>query len=62
MSGSVKINGYLRDARQFRRICSYIMQDHLLHPLLTVKEAMKFSVNLKVGNETSNAEKEEKVS
>lgn len=38
------------------------MQDHDLHPLLTVQEAMKFSVNLKIGKEVSDDEKEKRVS
>lgn len=37
------------------------MQDHLLHPLLTVEEAMSFCINLKIGKELSDEEKEDKV-
>ena len=37
------------------------MQDHLLHPLLTVEEAMSFCINLKIGKELSDHEKEDKV-
>jgi ABC-type multidrug transport system ATPase subunit len=37
------------------------MQEHLLHPLLTVKEAMQFSVNLKTGKELSANEKQQRV-
>lgn len=59
--GAIKINGTLRDQKQFRHMSSYIMQDHLLHPLLTVHEAMKFSVNLKIGKEMSNEEKTKRV-
>jgi hypothetical protein len=38
------------------------MQDSLLHPLLTVQEAMSFSVNLKIGKELNADEKEKRVS
>ena len=38
------------------------MQDSLLHPLLSVEEAMRFSVNLKIGKELNAEEKEERVS
>lgn len=59
--GTIKVNGTMRDSRQFRRISSYIMQDHLLHPLLTVQEAMSFCVNLKIGKELSDEEKDDKI-
>ena len=62
VSGVVKVNGSLRDQKQFRHISSYVMQDSLLHPLLTVKEAMSFSVNLKIGKELNAEEKEVRVS
>lgn len=61
-SGVVKINGSLRDSKQFRHISSYVMQDSLLHPQLTVREAMSFSVNLKIGKELNAEEKEQRVS
>lgn len=38
------------------------MQDSLLHPQLTVREAMSFSVNLKIGKELNAEEKEQRVS
>lgn len=59
-SGVVKVNGSVRDQRQFRHMSSYVMQDSLLHPLLTVREAMSFSVNLKIGKELSDEEKEQR--
>lgn len=59
--GAIKVNGLFRDQKKFRHVSSYIMQDHQLHPLLTVKEAMTFSVNLKIGNEMSNEEKTKRV-
>lgn len=62
VTGSVKVNGNERDAKQFRHVSSYVMQDSLLHPLLTVQEAMRFSVNLKIGKELTRDEKEKQVS
>ncbi len=59
--GVIKINGLQREQRKFRHICSYIMQDHLLHPHLTAQEAMEFSVNLKIGKELTKMEKTERV-
>ncbi|KAG5681538.1 hypothetical protein PVAND_010960 [Polypedilum vanderplanki] len=61
VTGSVKVNGTIRDQKQFRHMSSYIMQDHIQHPLLTVKEAMKFSANLKIGKELSSEEKQFKI-
>jgi ABC-type multidrug transport system ATPase subunit len=61
VTGSVKINGTIRDRKQFRHLSAYIMQEQLLHPLLTVQEAMKFSANLKIGKEQSAEEKQQKV-
>ncbi|CAG9804367.1 unnamed protein product [Chironomus riparius] len=59
--GKIKVNESIRDPKQFRHISSYIMQDHLLHPLLTVEEAMSFCINLKIGKELSDHEKEDKI-
>lgn len=61
-SGVIKVNGSLRDPKLFRHHSSYVMQDSLLHPLLTVREAMSFSANLKIGKEMSAEEKERRVS
>lgn len=61
VSGVVKVNGSPRDPKQFRHISSYVMQDSLLHPLLTVREAMSFSVNLKIGKELNAEDKETRV-
>lgn len=60
-AGVVKVNGSPRDPQQFRHLSSYVMQDSLLHPLLTVKEAMNFSVNLKIGKELKEQEKQQRV-
>lgn len=61
-SGTVKVNGNPRDLKQFRYVSSYVMQDSLLHPQLTVNEAMKFSVNLKIGKHVDVNDKQRRVS
>lgn len=62
VTGVVKVNGSPREPKQFRHVSSYVMQDSLLHPLLTVSEAMSFSSNLKIGKEMGNEEKQHRVS
>lgn len=61
VTGLVKVNGSVRDQKLFRHQSSYVLQDSLLHPLLSVKEAMSFSVNLKIGNELNANEKKQRV-
>lgn len=61
VTGLVKVNASPRDQKQFRHMSSYVMQDSLLHPLLTVKEAMSFSIKLKIGKELNAEEKETRV-
>lgn len=61
-TGVVKVNGSPRDYKQFRHVSSYVMQDSLLHPFLTVIEAMRFAVNLKIGKELNEQDKETRVS
>lgn len=58
----VNINGQPRDLKVFRRMSRYIMQQDVYQPMLSVKEAMTISANLKLGNRLSSAEKDEVVS
>ncbi|CRL02482.1 CLUMA_CG015200, isoform A [Clunio marinus] len=57
ISGVIKVNGSPRNQKHFRHLSSYVMQDSLLHPLLTIREAMRFSSNLKIGKEMDDVEK-----
>ncbi|XP_026732372.1 ATP-binding cassette sub-family G member 4-like [Trichoplusia ni] len=58
VNGRIMVNGHSRDMRIFKKLSTYIMQDDLLQPRLSVQEAMKIAANLKLGKELGNAEKE----
>ncbi|XP_063531758.1 ATP-binding cassette sub-family G member 1-like [Cydia strobilella] len=56
-SGQICTNGEPRNLRQFRKLSRYIMQEDLLQPLITVKEAMAIAADLKLGSEVSRKKK-----
>ncbi|XP_049868321.1 ATP-binding cassette subfamily G member 4-like [Pectinophora gossypiella] len=58
VSGKISVNGHARDMQIFKKLCSYIMQDDLLQPRLTVVESMRIAADLKLGKELGKAEKE----
>ncbi|XP_013185297.1 ATP-binding cassette subfamily G member 4 [Amyelois transitella] len=58
VNGRITVNGHAREMRVFKKLSSYIMQDDLLQPRLTVQESMRVAADLKLGKELGRAEKE----
>ncbi|XP_068632466.1 ATP-binding cassette sub-family G member 1-like isoform X2 [Battus philenor] len=58
VNGRITVNGHARDMRVFKKLSSYIMQDDLLQPRLTVSESMSIAADLKLGTELGKAEKQ----
>ncbi|CAH2076869.1 unnamed protein product, partial [Iphiclides podalirius] len=58
VNGRITVNGHPREMRVFKKLSTYIMQDDLLQPRLTVSESMRVAADLKLGKELGKAEKE----
>lgn len=51
VGGTILTNGHPRNMHLFNKLTSYIMQEDLLRPNLTVYESMLIAAHLKLGNE-----------
>ncbi|KAL9923077.1 ATP-binding cassette subfamily G member 4 isoform 1-T2 [Glossina fuscipes fuscipes] len=60
-NGEVTVNGRPRDMKAFKSNVAFITQDTSLQPYLTVKEAMHFAANLKIGTYLKNCSKRERI-
>ncbi|XP_023170515.2 ATP-binding cassette sub-family G member 4 [Drosophila hydei] len=60
-TGDFRINGKRRDLKAFKPNVAFITQDTSLQSFLSVKEAMHFAANLKIGTHMSPAAKKERV-
>ncbi|CAH0702263.1 unnamed protein product [Spodoptera exigua] len=58
VKGRITVNGHTREMKLFKKLSTYIMQEDLLQPRLTVQESMVTAANLKLGKELGKAEKE----
>ncbi|CAB3376238.1 Hypothetical predicted protein [Cloeon dipterum] len=59
VTGSITVNGAVRDTAVFRRHSCYIMQQDELQPLLTVGESMHVAAELKLGQTLSRQMKQD---
>ncbi|KAK9293493.1 hypothetical protein QLX08_011583 [Tetragonisca angustula] len=55
ITGQISVNGQTGNEKYLKKMSSYIMQQDLLQPRLTVQEAMEFAVDLKLGKISNKA-------
>ncbi|XP_055839144.1 ATP-binding cassette sub-family G member 1 [Episyrphus balteatus] len=60
-TGQINVNRRPRQAKIFRRMSRYIMQNEVLDPHCTVQEAMILAAHLKLGNELPMSQKMEMI-
>ncbi|RZB40228.1 ATP-binding cassette sub-family G member 4-like, partial [Asbolus verrucosus] len=57
VQGCIKVNGFSRNTTVLKKMSSYIMQDNIIQPHLTVKEAMFYAVDFKLGTQIKYEDK-----
>lgn len=62
VTGSVYVNGRIRNLDTFRKMSCYITQDDRIQTLLTVLENMRLAADFKLGKSFQAHEKEARVS
>lgn len=64
MTGKVYVDGHQKTSNELRKISTYLSQDILIQPFLTVKESLTIAANLKLGrnDELKNATVSERFS
>ncbi|EFA81206.1 ABC transporter G family protein [Heterostelium album PN500] len=60
ITGTVLINGEPFD-EEYKRLCSYVVQEDILLPTITVRETLRFYADLKLPSSWTNREKEERI-
>eukprot|EP01033_Poteriospumella_lacustris_P019622 gene19622-14238_t len=58
LTGSIYINGHLRDDSTFRKLSAYVLQDDRLYPHLTVHETLLMSAHFYMSDDVTLDEKE----
>lgn len=58
VKGSIKINDRPRMLKSFHKMTAYIMQEDIVQPRLTVREAMIYAARLKLGSEIGQSDRE----
>ncbi|XP_060877169.1 ATP-binding cassette sub-family G member 4-like [Metopolophium dirhodum] len=61
IKGQILTNGHPRNMQLFKKLSSYIMQEDLLQPRLTVIESLSYAARLKIGRELSKEDKDKAV-
>ncbi|ENN82434.1 hypothetical protein YQE_01188, partial [Dendroctonus ponderosae] len=57
VKGRIIVNDRPRVMKEFNKMSAYIMQEDIVQPRLTVKEAMMFAASLKLGTEIGQSKK-----
>jgi ABC-type multidrug transport system ATPase subunit len=61
LTGTILLDGYKRNKKNWQRDCAYVEQDDLLHATLTVQETLDYSAKFRLHDGCTLAERQEKV-